>query len=456
MPIYGFVTDEAMLDTTTSLVQVSAINKGVGYMDDQMENYFSTHGISRDVRSSRLAIASSKALRGNMALHLDFDQWLPNAGIAITDVSVNNWTSIFNIVEKIAYSEWTSESRLESDLAGGAAYAGYIANSKSYSDEVIQVVDVKVEGSTPTLSKLNVREWVGFKLNISNITVEFKIWLGMSAFKTEYPISLITKVICPCDPAKLVTADFDNIMDALSESALYANQEYQTEITRTEHSGMMPYSVEYFNSQFSTPYQMSFGIMFRGANPSSEQAKTAIREYLNSLTAIASTEVWKQLFPGLYIGATFFLVPLYDEQISMPTRDISKGIVNLSPIGNKIVARYPNYDSAKLLSVIQLLSSDADPVLICAFPASNNTESYQSLFLLHPTYQPVDGTDPAFEYQDASTQEFNEKLSKVLTYALNKTLDRPTWASAVSLDGKEYLLFTISGVDYYMLLKASY
>ena len=109
-----------------------------------------------------------------------------------------------------------------------------------------------------------------------------------------------------------------------------------------------------------------------------------------------------------------------------------------------------------MLSVIQLLSSDADPVLICAFPASNNTESYQSLFLLHPTYQPVDGTDPAFEYQDASTQEFNEKLSKVLTYALNKTLDRPTWASVVSLDGKEYLLFTISGVDYYMLLKASY
>ncbi len=518
--LYGFITDSAFVKINTgNLVPYTSLSAGLGVMTDQMVNYFMIPTTMVDPRSSSMIGSSNfrlqvspftSKLNGSIEIHFDeekrytlttdsqfkvnvvyytrhevegvvsFQAASVTVGAAVPAktyyemvddlsqlvASTTKLNKFFNIVERIYLSQDETIEQLNAILVADTnAFAGYVDGSVNFSS-VVTASPVKYlsggdgNGVYSPSPLPTFKTWISFDYITPDTTevITFKLWLDGSAFLADYEYSNIVKIVYPCDPARIITMDFDNRTAAIIASASYKAEQLAPFIKDEDHSGLETFTSRYTNNSVAGWYRLPFGILYKGRQPSFTQMRNAVRDDLLAKD-IASIQVWKQVLPDLFADAAFYLVPIYSNRLQLPERYIDQNIINYDAILTKVQTLYPNVNITNIKTYGELLHASSAGLYIFAFPAIDNGEEFRSIKELHPTYQNIDAInnsgDADFESMDELTQDFNQTLSTCMSVALG-TYHGTNPLTESSEDHKNYISFVSNYVEFHMLTQDSY
>lgn len=491
--IYAFCSDGSFAGVGGgTLVSHNQIEQSkLGVLNDQMVNYFLNPTALIDPRSvnpsnNQRMICSPFGMRADGRMMLQFDNTRvgdgndytnirpayldTNDAVAIDEISNSDIMrrALFNIVE-YCFLQHTSAGTvvtlpdaetLNNSMVGEAGtFSGYVAGSLQLSagttSSKIRLDSSSTTGYIVYETEVPFYQWIQFDYRVSStVSVTFKIWLGMDAFLTDYPLSVLMKVVYPCDPEKLLDMDFTNIVSAITESSGYKDTQLQESIKAIDHSGLATYVSRYVNSSLATYYRMPFTVLYKGCVPTSTAMRDYIREELLSL-GLATEEVWKGVLPDLFVDGGFFLIPFYNNRVELVDNYvIDKNIVSYNYFRTKLAELFPNNNVDQMVANGSLLMAAGSGLYIYAFPDSGNSASMRNLATIHPTYMNIDANNRHWDMMDEKTQEFNEDLASAINIALG--LSENTLFTEEVIAEKNFLAFITNFVEYHLLRKDSF
>lgn len=305
-------------------------------------------------------------------------------------------------------------------------------------------------------------DWVQFKLYVDDThSIDIKVWMSPERFIAEYPKCIMTKMVSPCDPQLLFTMTHSNIIEAISDSAVYSGNISSNEITEKDHTGMIVFKTRYVNQSSFSNYVMPFEIFFKGKEPTTAELRTFVRVTLETMYPSINTLLWKEILPDLFIEGSYMVVPFYDNRKELSstetTTTVDLGITNIKALMAKIHMLYPNIDSDFIDQYSVLCNIAGSGLQIVAFPEISNEESHWDLGKEHPSYIAVDAQNEQFLHMTSVTRNFAEYLSTGLKIAMG-LMDIPKGSGFIntSLNGKFYTMFAIAGLEFYILREISY
>lgn len=491
--IYAFCSDGSFAGVDGgALISHTDIGKSkLGVLSDQMVNYFLNPTTLVDPRSvnpsnnKRLVCTPfGRQADGRMLLQFDntrrgdgndythirpvYMEDSDATGIDAISQDETARTFLFNIIE-YCFLQHTSTStlptaeQLDSAMTSEAAsFTGYVAGSIQVSagttNSDIRLDNTSLSGSQMFGQEVPFYQFIQFQFQVSStITITFKIWLGMDAFLTDYPLSTLVKVVWPCDPARLLDMDFANTVSAIVESASYKDGLLETAIKDEDHSGLSTYVSRYVNSSLATYYRMPFTVLYKGCAPSSADMRDYIREELLDL-GLATEEEWKQVLPDLFVDGGFYLIPFYINRVTLTDGYvIDKNIIGYDAMMNKLIELFPNIDSSWIRQHGSLLMAAGSGLYIYAFPLQENGDSLLNLGTIHPTYQNIDANSGIYwDLMTEETQNFNMDLALAMKVALGLQSNDNNLFTEEVLDRKNYLAFISNFVEYHLLKEDSY
>ena len=489
--IYAFCSDGAFAGVGGgSMLSYPDIGKSkLGVLNDQMINYFLNPTSLFDPRSvsqnnKRLACTPfGRQAYGRMALQFDNTRvgdgndythirpvYVDEAdarGIDAIGTDETTRTYLFNIIE-YCFLQHTSTSTLPSAeqldsamTAEKASFGGYVAGSIQVSAGTttsdIRLADSALAGYKMYGTEVPFYQYIQFQFQVGSDILTFKIWLGMEAFLTDYPLSILVKVVWPCDPARLLDMDFANTVAAIVESSGFKDEQLQQAIKSEDHSGLATYVSRYVNSSLATYYRMPFTVLYKGCAPSSAAMRDYIREELLGL-GLATEEEWKAVLPDLFVDGGFYLVPCYINRVELTDGYvIDKNIISYNQIIQKMAQLFPNTDIEWIRKNGSLLMAAGSGLYIYAFPLLDNPENMINLGSIHPTYQNVDATSGMYwDTMTEETQSFNMDLALAMKVALGLQSNDNNLFTEETLEQKNYLAFISNFVEYHLLKQESY
>lgn len=459
--LYGFVTDIALWNRQLSngiVTPLDNITNGVGFIDDTMMNYFVEQYIIRDPRSlqgatnNRLSIVGGKGL-GQIKLHFDHEY---NTYV-FDSVTQEVFNQLFNLIEAAYLTQNATSASLNTLFTGnGITYGAYVPGSLEISQDTTESTIDLITGSTV---EVNIRKWIYFKYTLAGnaLPVEFKLWLDEEAFMHDYPISTIVKpIVYAADIAKFLNPDFVNIVNAMTNGGATTINLAAQAMSIDDHTGMELYYSKYITSASATQEPMPFGVPYKGAVPTSDALREAIRDDLVD-SGLASYNEWKEVFPDLFVDGSFFLVPFYDNTYVNGGVTLDQDILKIYTGMGKVSALFPDENSASLYQKLEALNSSATGIPIMAFASENNDSGARSLQAVHPTYMAIDGTNALFDLMEPVTQEFSQHLSHVLAILLGKEVQDPSDPYYETRYGTNKFLSFVDGyLEYHVLKPESY
>ena len=451
MDIYAFFSDEALWNYSNSdIATIPDVNTGVGYLTDNMINYFNTPVLVNDKRTQRLLLLGSRA-KGESRLYTDQDRFdggvNPFAGAQESELQ-----QLFNTIEYIYLVQNKTRDEIDTDLqSDGSTYGAYIADSLQISSTAT-TTHVNIEDGSP-VENIDIRNWIEFEFTLNTHTHKFHIWLKGADFLNDYPYCTIVDIIMPAEPGTFLhMTEYDNVVDAISKSAQYVNQILDQRIHNGDHSGMMPYTTTYHNNNFASEYQFSFGVLYKGRPPTIMEARSAIRQALLD-TGLADEDTWRELFPDLFVNAQFFIVPMWDNTYILPTKTIYPSIIDYTHMYDIMHTIFPNRDEIQLKDEMEVMTNSATEMLLATLPAEQN-EDRRSIKAEHPTYLSVDATTPAWDDQELKTREFNQDLSNCIGVLLGGV--NVYGYMTANYQEREWLVFVSNFVEYLVLKQDSF
>jgi hypothetical protein len=443
--MYGF------LDDTCINAAVAGLNSTIPprlQLSDNGVNYFNTPTKLSDTRTNRLSVVSgTDKLTGDISIWFDADR-LDGSMSAITQTEIDHIT---NVVEYAMYIQGKSDGDINTDMFGDSNYDGYQNGTINRSAVTYSISPRNTSGAIT----IDIPSYIEFDFEIQGVVSQFKIWSSDSDFLNDYPLTTICDCIHPCDPALYTNmSGISNQVEAISVSAIYSNAQYHGNVMPTDHSGVVSFITRYCNSNYSNDYNFSFGIIYKGRVPTYYEMRAYVRDVILALDPAITVDVWKLIFPDLFIDATFWLIPQwwnYQQAVNNFNRSITKFTKTLADM--KII--FNSHTEAEILQQMEFMSSSADEILIATMPdISNDAVEFGSISKLHPTYIAVDATTPAWDKQLVQTKEFNIKLSDAIGMALGGTA-KPG-ITLINLNGYSWYSFVSNFVEYNMIHKSTY
>jgi len=506
MSIQGFISDRSLIDSTRSLVNLETLAIPLGYLDRDTIEFFVEPLAVSDLREDRLGITYRQEeigivsdiqiltdTLGNIVqvgiVHLtanptetvtlaqypdldvsefDTDVMLEGAvaisntremGITIDSVKLSTEEAaalnaitvleqqrLFNLVEYLSYGTVINDSISDINvfLTGQAAFTGYVPNTVRFSSSrTIALIygGLNIHRSVP--------QYVSFNFVIGSTQVTIKLWIDRNAFRTEYPISTIINLVPPLELATLL--DPSTLADPISSAILSkakTDSIITPELVNRDQTGMYLFPTRYVYN--SSTYQVVFGLIYRGREPDSMEARNYIAEYLLN-SGIGTLALWEVLLPDIFYHSSFVLIPFYDNITVLTNADIYPSIINatgLLDIINDITSLLPRATD----TYREYMTAAYDKFLIGVAPADINESS--SLLALHPTYRDFSTTDVGFSEMTASDREWAIKLNQALSVATGET--NLSTVSIVESGGLQWVNFVYNYSSYLIITKASY
>lgn len=465
----------------------SDLNKKLGYLSDGSNNYFYNAEEIQDLRSSFLINSTRVACDyfgcqayGTMSLVYDNLRVIPNyvrataisqedqecLNVIASDIEKRN--RLFNIIEFCFLEHSTTGSMLNPDefnvkLQNSAQFIGYAPNSLILSDSATKsMIHLNDNGVSKNSNEILFNDWIQFDFRVTDtLSITLKIWLSESIFKQEYPISVLTKCVYPCDPRDLLNMSYTEVPEAIAEAASYSGAISSTEITQNDHTGSIIFSTKYIASGSITSYNMPFTVFYKGATPTLSELRNYIKDSLFREYPTVTEFEWRSILPNLFVTAAYFIVPNYTNRVYFEEEQtwIDKGASNLNAFLAKIQLLYPNRDYNSYATFGNLVKVAGSGLDFYAFPAEDNDEQHQEVMIEHPSYIAVDAYDQSFAHMTSYTQIFARHLSNAIKLAQgDKTLGTISEYTKVQVDRSPlfYILFVVNGIEYYMLMKESY
>lgn len=310
-----------------------------------------------------------------------------------------------------------------------------------------------------------IRTWIEFTVTLSGgQLVTFHIFMGRDAFMADYPYSTITDIVYPCDPNLLLDlSTVTNVADMLSQSSSFINSELMSigsvgnrtagPIEAEDHSGLLRYPCIYNNATIGNgqgQYELYFGVMYKGVEPDSEEARIAIKNDLLERTSTTDAD-WQDILPDLFAAATFILFPLWHHTTINAGREIPSKVYGVTMFPEIVKRFYPNYTEAQLKDYLEVLPNAVSPYLILAMPSMENREVYRRLRTIHPTYQAVANSSTDVDKQSTSTIKFAEKLNDTMGQLIDSQNSGQQPAGAKAYNGVYCVSFVEDGISYYVV-----
>jgi hypothetical protein len=445
--IYGYIEDtifqpKSFIDFGENIIE------GLGYLNDNLVNYFSTKAILNDPRTSRLNVLG-KPVPGIIRVLFDKDK-VDDIDV-ITSLSAANQTKLFNIIERILYSDQASIDAINTDLSSENQYSIYQNNSLVYSSYHTQLA-LTLDASTTV--NILIRHSFSFAVSIDGTLILFKLWIKDTNFENEYPLSTITQVIPAAPPDHFLDlSKFKDILGAIITSSDFKFTRMHPEIKYDDHSGLCEYYTKFVISSSNTRL-VPFGILYKGAKPSTLEIRKAIREYLHNL-GITQDDVWMSLFPDIFIIAEFYLIPVWSNKIRRLEREIYPSILPTYKFLNPITILFPNMSSEWIDRHTEIITNSKTEQFTLTVPDINNDPLYYSLLRIHPTYQNHGPDHSTFGFMEEHTQDFGRKLAKAISILVQETFITDEFLNNTIVD-KNWLSFTSNRIEYHVLYESDF
>lgn len=459
--LYCFLQDDA-LKVPQRLDLEGNFDQGFGILNGEAENYFINKGIISDPRANRLSLIENSTAYGNLSLIYDQNRF--NTSEYLSEMSDVEYALFFNIVERLYLQNILSLSTLENEHFTTYMYTGngcgYVAGSASSSDNIttgIQLFDTSKNAHT-----VSMRDWFSFtferKSNISNYEIKFKVYcfVSKSSFFKNYPYTTITNVIPPYDPEVLVDPGelvISGNLSILTASSNYIFSDTNLEMMARDQSGVSTYKTKYVLDA-TRSIQLPFALPYCGASePTTLESRTAIRRYLEEKMSLSDDQI-EELFPELYVGCRFFLIPLWDMYYQATDREVFNSVLGLQKLLDRKNVLFAHYEDMSFVDkYIEILWQAYSKVPLLSVPDTLNS-AYFTILEQHPTYQDYSTQNPGWAYMASATQEFASKLIECMAI-LNGESSNDQYIEVIS-GNKKYLSFTSGQSEYLVMTKASY
>ena len=445
-----FLQDRSLHSRTAGTFTDDEPDSGYGYVTDKLKSYFKTPTTIEDSRDNRLDLGGGEI--STYPLKFTFDGEFNNETVDLDLLAADEYKQLFNVIEALVYFSDLDDSAMETLLLGSSVDFGVYEPSTFSRSVSVGTPTFYTDGVVAGVVK-NVRNWISFTANLSGGQVTFKIWIGNESFLADYPHTYFVKVVYPGDPAKLLTGNYQGVIDAISDLSEYNADESTDPVGLQDNSGLYEFSSAYFPNGTTLTDRVSIVVFYKGAVPSTQEVRVFIRDELLARN-IAAESVWREVLPDLFVDGRFFLVPAWDHYVALPTSDLPKGIVPLTKVEEVLAAVYPSQDINWLKQRAETLVSASSEFVIIAVPDSGNDANAMSLVAEHPTYVPVDASVPYFANMEIKTQQFSISLASamaVLVGAQNNHL-----FTEDVFDGRTYLSFVADLKEYHVLKPDSY
>jgi hypothetical protein len=439
--IYGYIGDELFRTAPTIEVGESSLPP-VCYLDDTIENYFETRLTVTDVRETRI----NPAYTGKIRLYMDASKLAEDH--IFTKLTEEERNLLFEIIEKIYTAEDTSLAVLEEELTTDPRYSVVYIQESLRLGTRFTGTGIPADGIGPK----TMRDYIQFEIALGSGTEQFKFWMSRVTFASDYPLSTISEVVMPCNAATLLNpGQVSNTVDAIIQSTTISLGMLDPKVVTGDHSGVLVYNTKYIINS-NTVKMMPFGILYKGAKPSTLEIRKAIREKILSY-GLATKEVWEAILPDLFVTGQFYVIPIWPNTTVRPDRVMYPSALKLKSIETLLPTMFPNVDPDFLTRNWTIVTCAASEIFLI-FIADPLNESAFDFLALHPTYQFYPPSDAKNAYMEQKTREFALKLSRCMGVLLGETL-LDEFAENV-FDGRTYLSFVSTGIEYHVLNKSSY
>ena len=391
--IYGFVEDVSMYKRSDEIMTDESQNQGCGYFGDKANEYFNNPAVLTDSRNNRLEVLDNIIIKP-MLFKLDKDH-IDKPEILTMSVQQSN--KLFNIMELVYLSQGKSITDIEDTLVNSfTLYGIYVPKSVKVSG-ASTTLDVYIDKNT-TLENIDVKNAITFSISIESKEIELTIWLSEATFLNDYPISTIDAVIHSMDPHTYLTLDYDNILDAIQKSGAYMYTNVHDTMKKHESSDLAIYSTRYMPPG-GEGCQLEFGVLYKGSVPSPSTIREAIVADLLS-REITTEEVWKTIFPDLWIDGLYYIIPIWDNtHVVNPELTLFKGVVNHKKILDILEVIFPNYEEQKLIDRCEVTRAVCSQVYLAVLCQDTDDADVRPLAEVIPTYEVLSAWDPGFEHQ---------------------------------------------------------
>jgi hypothetical protein len=447
--IYGFVIDPIFNNTLIKDLN-DEIDSGLGYLNDNLINYFSIRSRFNDNRDSRLNILGSPLLT---QLQIIFDKTKLNDISIIENITDEQLISLFNIIELIELSNNSTHIAIESHLTDETEYNTiYVPDSFQWSAGITDI-NINLNG---TNTALTIRNSFSFNIDLGDDNIiQFKLWLSSTKFEIEYPLSTITKIIPPCPPEYFLDVSlFTDSLSTLITSSTFSFGVLHPDIHQTDHTGLLSYRTKFVITSNNIRL-IPFGILYQGHPPTSLEIRKAIREYLLRL-GIAHEDKWKSVFPDLFVIAEFYFVPIWDNVINRLERELYPSILlcNADTLQSVKLA-FPDTDTTWIDTQTEIVMNSKLEIFTLSLPDVLNDPNYISLKIIHPTYQNHSSDSNTFKFMETHTQDFGRRFAKAMSILAGESYITDEFVYNTFHD-RTYLSFVVSGVEYHILRKEDY
>ncbi len=439
--IYGFLTD-TMYEQFPVLDYGTSSLPPVCFLDDQIENYFNRKLSVRDPRTNR----NAPTFEGVIKLHFDADK-LEEDHI-FTELLPQQLADVFSLFEKIYTAGTKATEILEQELTTDPLYSTFYVPDTLLLGRTY--VDTGLPAEHPSPEQMV--DCFSLEVVFNEVNTSFKIWMNRAKFAADYPLSTISKVILPCDHSYLLNpSKFANIVETIIKSNEFSFSELSTDITTGDHSGLLTYKTKY-NVSSTTVKLMPFGILYKGAVPSSLDIREAIRTKLIGY-GTAPAEVWESLFPDLFVTGQFFIVPVWDNVSVRTDRVMYPSICNIKKLKNILPGIFPNLPPNFVEDHQEVFTCAHSEIFLLSIPDPLNANQF-SLLAVHPTYQFYSPQNQTHAYMEPKSKDFSIRLNRCMAVLAGETVLEEFVEN--KFDDRRYLSFVSYGIEYHILFKEDY
>lgn len=439
--LYGFLTD-TMFKQDSLLEYGNSSLPPVCYLDDNIENYFNNRLSIKDPRAER----NVPAYVGEIRLHIDQDQI--GTDTIFTTITSDDIGKVFSMFEKIYTAGAETQDALEADLESDPEFSLFYVPGTLRLGRVY--VDTNVPEGSP--APVTMVDYFIVEVVFNEVNTSFKVWMNRAQFAADYPISTISKVILPCDHSYLLSpSSFANIVDVIVKSNEFSFGELGNDITNSDHSGLLTFKTKY-NVSSTSVTMMPFGILYKGAAPSSLSIREAIRTKLVGY-GTAPEAVWESLFPDLFVTGQFFIVPVWDNVSVRTDRTLFPSIIPIKKIQGLLQKLYPSLPDNFVEDNQELFTCAQSEIFLLALPDQLNADAF-SLLGLHPTYQFYSPQNQSHSYMEPKSKDFSIRLNRCMAVLSGDTVLEEFVENI--FDDQRYLSFVSYGIEYHVLFKEDY
>lgn len=420
-------------------------------MDREIGNYFFKNIQIHDTRDKRLTF-SGEENTGKLSICYDISKY---DDPIFNKLNKNEFDKLFTIIEYIVLSKYKTVEDINEDLIENIDTSSiYVKNSLKFSQapkvhaEIIHLNDEekKYEIDLPVYIQFSVK----FENELEN--TDFRIYLSREYFLKMYPLYTITNVIEPCDPTYLLDPDkATSIVDMLVKSNEFTMKSMSGPIKEEDHSGMYVYNTKFIIN--GTNQMLPFGIMYQGNVPSVLEIRKAIREKLLSYGYV-DKEIWKNILPDLFVVATWYIIPFWDNYTIKSTGLIYPSIANVYKFSKLIPEFFPELEIEFIEERQEMITCGYNELFFTTIPDPLN-EKYFSLRDIYPTYQyhlSQDGT--AYNNMDENAKSFNQVFNNCVAVAVGETTSERV--SVNKINDMTWFNFTNGEIEFNLLSKESF